>query len=114
MMFSSGSVQLTQTATNILDKIMEVVGKYPDREIRIEGHTDNVGIALEFQDRFKSNWELSTARALSVLRFFVDKTDADPRKLSAVGYGEYRPLVPNDTPENKRLNRRVDIVILPK
>ena len=75
MMFSSGSLALTSTATDILDKIGDVIARYPDREVRIEGHTDNVGIALEFQEQFKSNWELSTARATAVLHYLRRKHD---------------------------------------
>jgi chemotaxis protein MotB len=114
MMFSSGGVQLTQNATEMLDAVVEVLGRYPDREIRIEGHTDNVGIALEFQGQFKSNWELSTARATSVLHYLRRKHDLDPGHVAAVGYGEYRPVASNDTPEGRSSNRRVVIEVGPK
>ena len=80
----------------------------------VEGHTDNVGIALEFQDRFKSNWELSTARATSVVHYLRQKHDMDPNRLAAVGFGEYRPLGNNDTPEGRSQNRRVVIEVGPK
>ena len=114
MMFSSGSLALTSTATEILDKIGEVIGRYPDREVRIEGHTDNVGIALEFQEQFKSNWELSTARATSVLHYLRRKHDISGDHLVAVGHGEHRPLSANDTPEGRSKNRRVVISIGPR
>jgi chemotaxis protein MotB len=114
MLFSSGSVQLTQKATEVLDAIVGVIRQYPDREIRVEGHTDNVGIALEFQDRFKSNWELSTARATSVLHYLRRQADFDPQRMAAVGLGEYRPVAGNDTPEGRAANRRVVIRIGPK
>ena len=114
MMFSSGNVQLTQSATDLLDRVVEVLGNYPDREIRIEGHTDNVGIALEFQDRFKSNWELSTARATSVLHYLRRRHDIEAERLAAVGYGEYRPVADNSTPEGRSVNRRVVIEVGPK
>ena len=114
MMFSSGSTQLTQNATQMLDKIGEVLQKYPDREVRIEGHTDNVGISLEFQDRFKSNWELSTARATAVLHYMRRKLNIAPDRLAAVGYGEYRPVADNATPEGRSKNRRVVITVGPK
>lgn len=114
MMFSSGGVRLTQKATEVLDKIVEVLGQYPDREIRIEGHTDNVGIALEFQERFRSNWELSTARATSVLHYLRRKHNISPDRLAAVGYGEYRPVGDNSTPEGRSSNRRVVIQVGPK
>ena len=114
MMFTSGGVQLTQKATEMLDKLAGVLGKYPGREIRIEGHTDNVGIALEFQAQFKSNWELSTARATSVLHYLRQKHKVDANRLAAVGYGEYRPLADNATPEGRSKNRRVVISVGPK
>jgi chemotaxis protein MotB len=111
ILFDSGRTTVKEGVKKSLSKIAEALNNFPENNIQIEGHTDDVPIHTP---KFPSNWELSAARALSVLRFFADKTDVDPRKLSAVGYGEYHPLVPNDTPENKRLNRRVDIVILPK
>jgi chemotaxis protein MotB len=111
ILFDSGKAEVKERVKRTLSKIAVALNNFPENNIQIEGHTDNVPIHTA---RFPSNWELSAARALAVLKFFVDKTDADPRRLSAVGYGEYRPLVPNDTPENRRLNRRVDIVILPK
>ncbi len=110
ILFDSGRAMLKQKVRKSLAKIAQAINKFPENNIQIEGHTDNVPIHTE---QFPSNWELSSARALAVLRFFADKTDMDPRKLSAVGYGEYHPLAPNDTKDNKRLNRRVDIVILP-
>jgi chemotaxis protein MotB len=114
MMFQSGSVQLTSKATEILDKVSEVLARYPDREIRIAGHTDNVGIGLEFQERFKSNWELSSARATSVLHYLRTKHNLDPQHIAAVGYGEYRPIADNSTPEGRASNRRVVIEVGPK
>ncbi|MBW1902469.1 MAG: OmpA family protein, partial [Deltaproteobacteria bacterium] len=78
--------------------------------IQVEGHTDDVPIRSR---QFPSNWELSSARALAVLRLLLEKSDIEPERLSAAGYGEYHPNVPNDSSENRRLNRRVDIVIVP-
>ncbi|MGD2270050.1 MAG: OmpA family protein [Desulfobacterales bacterium] len=111
ILFDSGKAEVKEGIKKSLSKIAAALNDFPENNIQIEGHTDDVPINTA---RFPSNWELSAARALAVLRFFADKTDVDPRKLSAVGLGEYHPLVPNDTPENRRLNRRVDIVILPK
>lgn len=114
MLFSSGSVNISQKGSGMLDKIVDVIKNYPDREIRVEGYTDNVGIALEFQNRFKSNWELSTARATSVIHYLRQKYNMDPNRLSAVGYGEYHPVADNATPEGRAKNRRVVIVVGPK
>jgi chemotaxis protein MotB len=80
-----------------------------DNAIRIEGHTDNVPINTA---QFPSNWELSTARATTIIRYFLTHFQFDPQKLSAAGYGEYRPVAVNDTPEGRDQNRRVDVVIL--
>ena len=114
MMFQSGGVQLTEKAKEILDKIGDVLTRYPDREIRIGGHTDNVGIGLEFQEKFKTNWELSTARATSVLHYMQPKYNIAPERIAAVGYGEYRPVADNSTPEGRSKNRRVVIEVGPK
>jgi chemotaxis protein MotB len=111
LLFDSGRADLKQEVKKSLEKIAASLNKFPENPIQIEGHTDDVPINTP---QFPSNWELSSARAIAVLRFFVDAAGIDPYRLSAVGFGEYQPLVANDTPENRRLNRRVDIVILPK
>jgi chemotaxis protein MotB len=80
-----------------------------DNPIRIEGHTDNVPISTA---QFPSNWELSTTRATTIIRYFLTNFQFDPQKLSAAGYGEHRPVAANDTPEGRDQNRRVDVVIL--
>ncbi|PIQ87934.1 MAG: hypothetical protein COV73_01520 [Candidatus Omnitrophica bacterium CG11_big_fil_rev_8_21_14_0_20_43_6] len=76
----------------------------------MEGHTDNVPIS---KSGWKSNWELSTARALSVLHYLAGEQGVSPERLSAIGYGEYRPLASNETADGRKQNRRVEIVILP-
>jgi len=78
-------------------------------DIRVEGHTDDLPISTK---RFPSNWELSTARATSVVRYYLENYDVDPRQFSAAGYSEYKPLYDNDSPENRAKNRRVEIVVL--
>ncbi|HSV32222.1 MAG TPA: OmpA family protein [Atribacteraceae bacterium] len=80
-----------------------------ENPIRIEGHTCNLPIQTE---QFPSNWELSAARAIAVLRYFVEQKGVSPEKMIAVGYGEQRPLVPNDNETSRQRNRRVEIVIL--
>jgi chemotaxis protein MotB len=95
-----------------LDKVAAVLTTtVSDLNIGIEGHTDNVPIKYS---GWKSNWELSTARALSVLHYLEDSKNIDPKRLSATGYGEFQPVTVNDTPEGRQKNRRVEIVILPK
>ena len=107
VLYNSGEAELKESAFPILNKIVDMTQEWPNR-IRIEGHTDNIPIS---NMRFPSNWELSSARALTVLRFFVERGKIEPKRLAAVGYGEYHPLLPNTTPENRSKNRRVEIYI---
>lgn len=106
--FDTGKAELKPNSKHILDSLAEKL-KLIDKQIRIEGHTDNDPIHTS---KFPSNWELSAARAVTVVRYFIEKHGFSPQKLSATGYGEYRPLMPNTSKENKAKNRRVDIVIL--
>ncbi|RKY02559.1 hypothetical protein DRP77_07715 [Candidatus Poribacteria bacterium] len=107
VMFDSGSAQIRPEFIPILRKVAEEIKRLPNK-VRIEGHTDNRPIHTW---KFPSNWELSAARATSVLRFFIGE-GIDPDRLFAVGYGEYRPIAPNDTEEGRAQNRRVEILIL--
>jgi chemotaxis protein MotB len=106
--FNSGEAELLPGAAGKIERIAKVLSK-PGLDIRVEGHSDNQPI---HNDEFRSNWELSTARAMAVLRLLVDDAGFDPRKLSASGYGEYRPVADNATPEGRRMNRRVDLVVV--
>lgn len=110
VLFYSGRADLKSEGNAALDAIAEII-KITDRPFRIGGHTDNVPIHNE---RFDSNWDLSAARALEVLRYFVEKWEVPASRLSAVGFSEYRPLVPNTTEENRAKNRRVSIILLKK
>lgn len=109
IVFDSGSDTLKQNFVPILDGIGGML-KAVDHSIIIEGHTDNKPI---HSSKFPSNWELSGARALSVLHYFQSK-NIDPSRLSYTGFGEVKPLNPNDTSENREANRRVNIIILRK
>jgi chemotaxis protein MotB len=109
VLFASGSADIDPESIKTVEKIGQVLLNIPEKHIRIEGHTDTDPIK---SSRFPDNHELSTARANSVLRILVNRVGIDPRIISATGYGEYRPVAPNDTPENKAKNRRVDITIL--
>ena len=111
ILFDSGKAKIRPEADPVLDKVTSVITtKAADLNIGIEGHTDNTPIKYS---GWKSNWELSTARATSVLHYLIDK-GVLPEKLAAIGYGEFRPVASNDTPEGQRKNRRVEIVILPE
>lgn len=109
--FDSGSARLKKEIFPALDKIAGILAKYQENRIFIEGHTDNVPISTK---QFRNNWALSTERALSVLEYLLKHKKQNPSRFAAAGYGEYSPIVPNDTPENRSLNRRVDIVVIPR
>lgn len=109
--FDSGKDVIREDAKPTLQKVTEILNRdVIDSKIAIEGHTDNEPIK---HSNWKSNWELSAARALAVLHNFIDEGRVDPQRVSAVAYGEFFPLVANDTPQNRQQNRRVEIVILP-
>jgi chemotaxis protein MotB len=109
--FNSGSAKLKPDIKAALDKIKKILASYPENKISIEGNTDNIPIRTS---EFRDNWQLSTERSLSVLEYLLTGTDLNPSRFTAVGCGENNPIVPNDTPENRALNRRVDIVVVPK
>jgi len=112
ILFDSGKAKLKKHAKTVLDKIAAVLRETaPDRDIGVEGHTDNIPIK---HSGWKSNWELSAARATSVLHYLIDECGIAPQKLSAIGYGEFRPIAGNDAREGRAKNRRVEIIILPK
>ena len=106
--FDLGKADLKPEARRILDSVAPTLKDLPN-PIRVEGHTDNLPIN---NVEFASNWELSVRRATNVVRYLIEEKGFDPENLSAAGYAEYRPLRPNDTPANRALNRRVDIVIM--
>jgi chemotaxis protein MotB len=106
--FDEGKAELKDGAKGALDKIAPII-KSVDNHVRIEGHTDNVPINT---NEFKSNWELSVRRATEVVRYFVEKRGLPPERISATGYAEYRPIVQNDSPKNKALNRRIEIIVI--
>jgi len=105
--FDEGKAILKDRAINALEKIIPVL-KQINNHIRIEGHTDNIPINTY---EFRSNWELSVRRATEVVRYIIEKGHIPPQRISATGYAEYRPIAPNDTPENRALNRRIEIII---
>lgn len=109
--FDSGKDTIREGGKESIRKVAEILNRdVPNSNVAIEGHTDNQLIKYS---GWKTNWELSSARALAVLHYFVDECSVAPTRLSANGYGEFRPVVVNDTKENMQKNRRVEIVILP-
>lgn len=111
--FASGSADLTAEGKAIIDTVWSVLIKFPNRDIFIEGHTDSLPIGPELRKRFKSNWELSTGRALEVLQYVLSKHEAEATRLAAVGFGEHRPVADNSSEEGRAQNRRVIISIRP-
>ena len=106
--FNSGQAVLLPGAAEKIARIASVLAQH-GLELRVEGHTDNQPIHTA---QFNSNWELSTARALAVMQHLVDDSGFDPKKISVAGYGEYRPVADDSTPEGRRMNRRVDLVVV--
>ena len=112
ILFDSGKADIKEDGLPVLQKVADVLKKKArDRKIGVEGHTDNEPIT---HSGWKSNWELSTARATSVLHYLVDNGRISPKMLSATGYGEHKPVASNITKDGRRENRRVEIILLPK
>jgi len=111
VLFDSGKADLKDRSYSVLSKVCDVLKtQMSNNDVGIEGHTDDQPIKYS---GWKSNWELSVHRALSVLYYF-EKQGVDPKRISAVGFGEYHPVAPNDNEEDRQKNRRVEIVIFPK
>src|SRR5690606_8321240 len=108
ILFDSGQAELKPDGLPFLDKISLLLSKIPNY-VRVEGHTDNRPISTV---QYPSNWELSGARASSVIRHILDSGEFNPSRFIAAGYGDTRPIVPNTSSENWQKNRRVEIVIL--
>ena len=107
ILFSSGSAKINKEGQVALGKVADALQNVKGKIIRVEGHTDDVPTA---KGPYKTNWELSVARALAVVEFFQDNK-VDPALLSAAGFGEYHPIAPNDSAQNRSLNRRIEIVL---
>ncbi len=108
VLFGLGEGELKPSAIPVLHQVAVLLKDIPNA-VLVEGHTDDRTIT---GGNFRSNWELSAARAFSVIRYFIEENNITPQRLSAVGYGEYRPLYPNDTEENRAKNRRIEINII--
>ena len=109
ILFASGSANIGTEGRTTLMEVGRVLGELDDRQFQVEGHTDDVPISTE---QFPSNWELSSARALSVVSLLV-QAGVPPENLSGAGYGEFQPVATNDDAAGRRLNRRIEIVMLP-
>lgn len=108
ILFDSGQAQISAIGQETLDSLTGLL-KFSDNDIIVEGFTDNVPMNSV---KYPSNWELSTGRAMSVVRYLVEENNIEPSRMSGRGYGEFNPVVPNDTDENRSKNRRVNIVLV--
>ncbi|WP_243734039.1 OmpA/MotB family protein [Halanaerobium saccharolyticum] len=108
ILYELGRARIREQGREVLAMISDILKDIPN-DIMIEGHTDNLPIRT---DEFPSNWELSTARAVNVIKFLIEERGFDPARLSAAGYSEYRPVAENTSPEGRAENRRVEVVIL--
>lgn len=109
ILFDSGSANLTPATLYILDYVGQELGRHSNHDIRIEGHTDNVPINTVIH---RSNWFLSSARAITVGEYFINEHGILPSRIGTEGFGEHRPIATNDTPEGRARNRRVEIRIM--
>ncbi len=110
ILFPSGSADILPEGRAVLEKLAAVFAGTDDL-IRVEGHTDNVPIGRQLKEKYPSNWELSTARASSVVRYFEQEREISPLRMEAVGFSKFRPVAPGDLLEDQQRNRRVEIVL---
>jgi chemotaxis protein MotB len=109
--FDSGKTIIKPSGRSALDRVGEILKNLPEKMIQIEGHTDDVPIAEEYQNVFPNNWSLGARRAINVAVYFIDKLKIDPTRIEIISFSKYRPRVPNNSPENRAKNRRIEIVL---
>ena len=114
ILFPSGEAKITSEGVTILTRIGKIIKNNQGKIIRVEGHTDNVRITPRLQQKFPSNWELSTTRATNVARFLQDKIGIEGASLQAVGMSEYHPVASNETLDGRGQNRRIEIILMPE
>ncbi len=113
ILFDTGKAEIKPAGLEVLHRVGDILKGTQDKDIRIEGYTDNIPISSKLQQTFPSNWELSTARAANVVHFLQDKVSIPGERLSACGFGQFRPVADNDTPEGRAQNRRIQVVLVP-
>ena len=114
VLFNSGQARVKPAGLDVLKNVSDVLKNVNDKQIRIEGHTDNVPIGVKLRDKFPTNWELSTGRATNVVRYFIEQGGVNRENLEAVGYADTRPVADNETEEGRTANRRIEIALFPK
>lgn len=113
ILFASGEAKVKKEGLDVLNRVVDILKNVKDKNIRVEGHTDNVPITSRLAKVYPTNWELSAARAINVSKY-LQQQGIDPAILSATAYGEYQPVADNATPEGRAKNRRIAIILLPK
>ena len=113
ILFDSGEAVVKPAGAEVLRRVGAVLKKAENRSIEVQGHTDNVPIAGALAKKFPTNWELSAARATNVARLLQEEAKIDPKLLTATAFSEFAPRAPNDTPEGRRKNRRIEILLGP-
>ena len=113
ILFNTGSAAVNPRGRDLLTEIAASLLENQSHEVVVQGHTDNVAIGASLISRFPTNWELSTARAIAVVRFLQEQAGLPPETLTACGYSYYRPLASNETPEGQQQNRRIEILLVP-
>ena len=116
ILFASGDATISAKGRDVLKRVGKVLAQARDKDkvIRIEGHTDTVPIGPKIKDKFATNWELSTARATTVVRFMAETSKIPPDGFEAAGLGEYHPIADNAKPEGRQQNRRIEIILYPR
>ena len=113
ILFASGEAAVKKEGLAVLKRVVDILKNVPDKNIRIEGHTDNIPITSKLAKVYPTNWELSAARAINVTKY-LQQQGIDSKILSATAFGEFQPLADNSTPEGRAKNRRIAIILLPK
>jgi chemotaxis protein MotB len=110
--FDSGKADIRPQGYSVLDRVGAILKTMPDKIIQIEGHTDDVPIAEDYQKIFPNNWALGSRRAVNVAVYFIEKAKIDPTHIEVVSFSKYRPRVPNTSADNRAKNRRIEIVVV--
>ena len=113
ILFGSSKATIKESGLGVLRKIGEALQQIKDKHIQVQGHTDSRPLRWELQGKYPTNWELSAARAATIVRYLIDEVGIDPARLSAAGYAFHQPLASNDTLEGQQKNRRVEFALLP-
>ena len=113
ILFDSGKTTIKPQGLEVLERVGSILLNVKDKAISIEGHTDDVPIGAELSKKYPTNWELSAVRATTVARYLQENIGIDPGLLSAIGFGEYQPVAPNESEEGRAKNRRIEIVLVP-